>query len=329
MEISHLEEFSTLVTYGSYTSAAKALFVSQPSLSRHVEALEKELGQDLLFIDRKSNQMTLTKAGQIVLEHASEINASFHNMLSKLDDISSMKPECIRIQNLLHLESMYDGIFEAVQNTEAQYSNVAFDYVSIDRSFSPCDAILSDQVDIAFRFSLTSEEYLSADNLDRDDEDFIHIPIFDFHGILGLGIEKSSPLLLKKELSLRDFISQPFYVPAQRHSDDLVNDFVQLCKEEGFSPIIKRVAARDQLDFYSRKPKDGVFFITRMGNDGHTAFDRYVKNNMTVILPGRPNGNHYINATLIAKKGRHSEAFSYLLEQIITIEKNRQAESLQ
>src|SRR4051794_36015893 len=55
----------------SFSRAARELSLSQPSVSNQVAALERELGARL--IDREPGGLRLTRAGEILLEHADAI----------------------------------------------------------------------------------------------------------------------------------------------------------------------------------------------------------------------------------------------------------------
>ncbi|MFL5865109.1 MAG: LysR family transcriptional regulator [Solirubrobacteraceae bacterium] len=68
MNLRQLEYFVTIAQRGSLTSAAEALLVSQPSLSQQVQALERELGGELL--ERLPRGVRLTAAGQELLGEA-------------------------------------------------------------------------------------------------------------------------------------------------------------------------------------------------------------------------------------------------------------------
>ena len=47
MELKHLRSFVAVVRYGSFTRAAEKLYLSQPAVSAHVQALEEELGRQI------------------------------------------------------------------------------------------------------------------------------------------------------------------------------------------------------------------------------------------------------------------------------------------
>jgi LysR family hca operon transcriptional activator len=69
MELRHLRYFVAVAEEGSLTLAAhKRLHTAQPSLSRQIRALEKELGAQL--ITRSVHGIELTAAGRAFLDHA-------------------------------------------------------------------------------------------------------------------------------------------------------------------------------------------------------------------------------------------------------------------
>ena len=68
MDIRRLEIFAKVAELGSFSRAAEALFLTQPTISEHVRALEDELGVQLL--DRLGRGATPTRAGQLLLGYA-------------------------------------------------------------------------------------------------------------------------------------------------------------------------------------------------------------------------------------------------------------------
>lgn len=68
MEIKQLESFVAVVVYKSFTEAAKQLYISQPTISTHIQALEKELESKLIV--RTTKSIELTKRGMELYECA-------------------------------------------------------------------------------------------------------------------------------------------------------------------------------------------------------------------------------------------------------------------
>jgi len=68
MDLRRLEVFAKVADLGSFSRAAEALFLTQPTISEHVRALEVELGLSLL--DRLGRGATPTPAGRVLLDYA-------------------------------------------------------------------------------------------------------------------------------------------------------------------------------------------------------------------------------------------------------------------
>ncbi len=71
MDARQLEIFVKVAELGSFSRAAEALFLTQPTVSEHIRGLEEELGVRLL--DRLGRGAAPTKAGQLLLGYARRI----------------------------------------------------------------------------------------------------------------------------------------------------------------------------------------------------------------------------------------------------------------
>ena len=72
----------------SFTKAAEALYISQPSLSAAISRLEKELGFNIF--DRSSIPLSLTAEGRIYIESIEEIAESENNMKKRIRELSDI-----------------------------------------------------------------------------------------------------------------------------------------------------------------------------------------------------------------------------------------------
>src|SRR6266487_7154630 len=68
MTLQQLIYFLAAVEHGSFSVAAEALYISQPSLSDQIKRLENELGV-ALFV-RTNRRLVLTEAAQVLLPQA-------------------------------------------------------------------------------------------------------------------------------------------------------------------------------------------------------------------------------------------------------------------
>jgi len=71
LEISQVETFLAVATFGGFHRAAEALRVSQPAVSSRIKALEESLGV-MLFV-RSRNTLTLSTAGRVLRPYAEQL----------------------------------------------------------------------------------------------------------------------------------------------------------------------------------------------------------------------------------------------------------------
>lgn len=84
-----LEVFHTVARKGSFTKAAQELFISQPAVSRHIQELESQYGCTLF--EREGNQIRLTRAGQLLVDHAEKIFAQYRQAAFELNALVQRK----------------------------------------------------------------------------------------------------------------------------------------------------------------------------------------------------------------------------------------------
>ena len=85
MDIHVLELFCRIVETGSFSKAAKAAYLTQPTVSGHIKKLEGEVGVRLL--DRLGHRATPTKAGDLLYRYAKRILALRQEAQQALDEL--------------------------------------------------------------------------------------------------------------------------------------------------------------------------------------------------------------------------------------------------
>ena len=71
MDFRQLEAFCAIVEWGNFSEASKHLYISQPTVSSHIQTLELSLNASL--IDRSTKPVTLTDDGQRFYEYAKSL----------------------------------------------------------------------------------------------------------------------------------------------------------------------------------------------------------------------------------------------------------------
>ncbi|MFA0741700.1 MAG: hypothetical protein DFNUSKGM_001814 [Candidatus Fervidibacter sacchari] len=82
LDLWQLEIFCAVAELKSFSRAAEALFVSQPTVTSHISALEKRLGVKLF--DRTTRKVTLTPAGKLLYRHAKALLAEHEAAMQEL-----------------------------------------------------------------------------------------------------------------------------------------------------------------------------------------------------------------------------------------------------
>jgi DNA-binding transcriptional LysR family regulator len=95
MDTKLLEQFVEIARLGSYGHASKVLGLTQPSLTRHIGKLERDLGMKLL--DRGPKGAVLTEAGRHFLPHAESILGALERAGSQVASAKGLFDAEVRI----------------------------------------------------------------------------------------------------------------------------------------------------------------------------------------------------------------------------------------
>lgn len=90
MDFKQLEAFAAVVDYGSFSEAARRLYLTQPTISAHIRALENELKVKLII--RTTKKLTITTKGYQLYDSAVRI---LHIRNNLLEDFTGSKKHII------------------------------------------------------------------------------------------------------------------------------------------------------------------------------------------------------------------------------------------
>lgn len=196
MDFRHLESFAAVAKTRSFSKAADLLFLTQPTISNHVNHLEGEM--NALLINRSNKRINLTPAGELLLRHVLVIlnerdQALFDleqykgEITGTLDIASSSTPERYLLTDLLCSFS-------------ARFPNVTFNLMRLD-SRQVLDRLLSGEIDFGIVGARNnSKDQLIFTEIGQDEV----ILIGPSEGILSRIKELAAVDLLKHRLILRE-----------------------------------------------------------------------------------------------------------------------------
>lgn len=95
MDIAHLREYLVLADCLNFNTAARRLYISQPTLSRHVQGIEDECGLRLLERDRQG--VALTPAGEAVRRHFERALSAYEDALRAAADAGDPRARTVRM----------------------------------------------------------------------------------------------------------------------------------------------------------------------------------------------------------------------------------------
>lgn len=146
MELSQLYAFVKVANTGSFSTAAKQLGLSQPSLSRQVQQLEAHLG--VMLFDRYHRPLALTEAGQFFYQHIDPLLAELEQVAQMTQRVGVSHPN-----NQLTIgfvaSVLYGLLPEIMARLKQRLPDLDIKLVEIS-SNQQLDALKSGEIDVGF-----------------------------------------------------------------------------------------------------------------------------------------------------------------------------------
>ena len=113
MTTAQIQYFLVAAERKSFTGAAEQLYITQPSLSRQIAAMEDELGVKLF--DRANNMVRLTDAGKALYDRLSVFYQNYQSIVKEVRDISSGTRGHLNL-GILEDQYMPDSLTVSIRN---------------------------------------------------------------------------------------------------------------------------------------------------------------------------------------------------------------------
>lgn len=221
MRISYLWEFCSLVAYKNMSTTARRLNVSQQSLSKHLAALEKEVGATLFERRRGSQTLVLTPEGEFLSRQAIEII----NLWNKTKvDLSSQTARTQRILINSSRREPFFGLIAQYQRENADGPLSPVSWVQME-NIDSLSMVQEGTADIALE--PYSPHLSEAANLER-----VHL----FSDPIMLICHEDDPLSLQDTINVLDLKGRRLLSPFQARG--VIYGWIphDLCNPYGFSP---------------------------------------------------------------------------------------------
>ena len=192
MEFKQLEAFVAVVDYGSFSEAARKLYLTQPTISTHIRSLEEELHTRLII--RTTKKLTITPKGYQLYDSAVRMldirNNLFENFTGSKKQIIDLAASTIPSSYLLP---------ELMAGFGRMYPDVYFHSWQTD-SAGAISRVLDGSVDLA----------LTGQN--TGDDSCIFIPFCQDDMVIATPVNDHYLQLKERPVAFSDFLKDPIII---------------------------------------------------------------------------------------------------------------------
>lgn len=200
MEFRTMQNYLAVVREGTISAAAEALHVAQPSLSRQMRDLERELGVTLFV--RGNRRITLTEEGMVLRKRAEEMVRLMQRTEEEVAQIKNHMSGTVRIG--AGESRSFHYLSRTASTIAAEHPNVTFRLTSGD-TLDLIDELNNGLLDFAVIFTEVDHEIYQS----------LQLPAEDGFGLL---MPRDCPLAAKKEIRIDELNGLPLIVSRSSES---------------------------------------------------------------------------------------------------------------
>lgn len=196
MDINKILSFCTVVDCGSLSKASTALYCSQPTLSKQIVALEKEIGYPLF--ERTNKKMTVNENGQLLYAFGRQLEHNLNQL--KIDLYALNHPHRREVS---FGASNYIGTYlvpPILSHFKRHYPDIPVNFAV---NFSPDIMEMLNQDVISFALIPENDELIN-------NPAFICEPFFDDE--MAVVFQPHHPLADKKQIEPSELLAYPFLI---------------------------------------------------------------------------------------------------------------------
>ena len=218
--------FRAVAHQRSFSRAARELALSQPSVSNQVAALERQIGTRLL--ERERGGLRLTRAGEILLEHADVIAERFGLAGAQIADVARSERAQLRIGAVP--TALADYLPAAVAELRRVHPHARV-IIEEGTSAGLPERVRSGALHLAVSFQDAEDPRHEPERLER--RDLLHEPFV-------VALAPDHPLADRPHVRLADLADADWIAAS---ADGII---VRACRAAGFEPRLVSIT-RDQL----------------------------------------------------------------------------------
>ena len=231
MTLNQLKYFIAVVRCLSFTEAAKSLFMTQPALSRQIQAMEAELGTQLFIRDKK--KLKLTPGGSALYSKLPDFLRQYEEMMEDARNANRDFEGQLRIGflDIYDASSLFPPVVEAFQRN---HGGIRLTMERFSLGELP-ERLYEGKLDIicTYGFSL----------FDKPDLVTVNVQKFDSCVMFN----KDHPLANKPDLTMDDLRQERFIQLDSEASQEGYQYIANLISRGGISPEVQYVEKNDDV----------------------------------------------------------------------------------
>ena len=231
MTLNQLKYFIAVVRCLSFTEAAKSLFMTQPALSRQIQAMEAELGTQLFIRDKKT--LKLTPGGSALYSKLPDFLRQYEEMMEDARNANRDFEGQLRIGflNIYDASQLFPPVVEAFQRN---HRGIRLTMERFSLGELP-ERLYEGKLDIncTYGFSL----------FDKPDLVTVNVQKFDSCVMFN----KDHPLANKPDLTMDDLRQERFIQLGSEASQEGYQYIANLISRGGISPEVQYVEKNDDV----------------------------------------------------------------------------------
>lgn len=225
MNINYFTEFVVLAETKNYWEASERLFLNQSTLSKHIKAMEQELGIPLF--NRTTRKVTLTEFGQTLLPYAQAITKIESEYTTALRQKQNQSQHAVMLGSISAIKQYH--ITDIISEFHAMYPAYTLHVIENDTP-NLKKMLLTQKCELAF----LRESKKVLEQLPAEKESLIKIPCISDY-IVAV-VPDSHQLCSHETLTLKDLAFEKFCFP--KKNTILYRLCYSACLEAGFEPNI-------------------------------------------------------------------------------------------
>ena len=226
MNIDYLREFTELAKHLNFTETARLLNMSQPTLSKHISQLEKELRLQLFH--RMGNTLRLTRMGTTLLPYAYQVIDAQNDFTAKVLELRKAPPPRLTISGLTDEGPSTEVLGFLISILSEQYGS-SFLEVKSQYNRRPVEMLAAKEVDIVYDPAPTEE------GLDTDLVEVLHISDLHLVAIVDCG----HPLAKQESVTMDELRAESLLKFEGLYLSRSWSYIEDACRNHGFTPHVR------------------------------------------------------------------------------------------